>query len=129
MFAANSFYAEPVSCVPRSLFPWQSLTLFDHHQQVVVECSEDSLKTYVNTLSDSGGTISRSFCSNCGSNLFTRTSNFQGVVVVSSGTLDLPLGNQGVIEWTPEQEFFCKRRGAWMAGAGAPAEQQYQDMT
>lgn len=90
---------------------------------------ESSLKTYIDKTADSGGILSRSFCNNCGSNIFVRTSNLPGVVVVACGTLDLAADKQEVDGWKPEREYFCKRRGTWLANSGAPLEHQYQTMT
>lgn len=134
MFATNGFYAETVSSNYKSMSPlllfltWPCCVFLPLHplQQVSMDdSSKQALQKYTDKSSDSGGILSRSFCSTCGSNMFVHASNFPGVIVVASGTLD------GVdsLDWKPEYEFFCKRRGAWLESAGAPTEQQFQSMS
>ncbi|KAJ5636299.1 uncharacterized protein N7484_009612 [Penicillium longicatenatum] len=90
---ANSFYLKP---------------------QIRILSGEDSLKVYDDGQTASGNVLNRSFCSNCGSCLFT-TRMVDGVtqdgVVLSSGTFDLSEGEE---QWVPQKEFYCKDRAAWL---------------
>ncbi|KAJ6005761.1 hypothetical protein N7451_003705 [Penicillium sp. IBT 35674x] len=75
---------------------------------------EDMIRTYDDDQTKSGNILNRSFCSNCGSCLFT-TQTVNGVtgdfVVLTSGTFDLGVGNE---EWVPQREFYCKDRASWL---------------
>ena len=48
---------------------------------------EGELKTYDDT-GDSGATVKRQFCGNCGSPVFTRVESPPGVMFIKAGTLD-----------------------------------------
>jgi hypothetical protein len=52
--------------------------------------------------------VERSFCEKCGSSLFIRNPKHPDVVIIASGNLD------GVDEWRPKLEFYCKRKAAWV---------------
>ena len=68
---------------------------------------QESIKTYHNNATDSGATLARSFCSICGSLLFTTNETDParaGIILVGIGTLD------GEKSFKPEHEFYCKRR-------------------
>lgn len=74
---------------------------------------EALLKTFDDAATDSGNVLHRSFCSECGSTLFTKRS-VDGVegpgMIVSSGTMDFTGGQ----EWVPMREVFCKDRASWL---------------
>lgn len=48
---------------------------------------EGTVKTY-NDTGDSGATVRRQFCENCGSPVFTRVESPPGVMFIKAGTLD-----------------------------------------
>jgi hypothetical protein len=60
---------------------------------IIVGIPEDALtvsgevKTY-NDTGDSGATVRRQFCENCGSPVFTRLDNDDGMMFIKAGTLD-----------------------------------------
>ncbi len=60
---------------------------------IIVGIPEDALtvsgevKTY-NDTGDSGATVRRQFCENCGSPVFTRLDNADGMMFIKAGTLD-----------------------------------------
>ncbi|KAJ5939267.1 hypothetical protein N7466_002401 [Penicillium verhagenii] len=82
--------------------------------QFRILAGEDVIKTYDDNNTDSGNVLNRSFCSNCGSCLFT-TSTVDGVtadaVVLTSGTMDFGGGKE---DWVPQREFYCKDRATWL---------------
>ncbi|KAJ5897762.1 hypothetical protein N7504_008050 [Penicillium tannophilum] len=92
-------------CMANSMYPKPQLRILS---------GEDMIKTYDDDQTDSGSVLNRSFCSNCGSCLFT-TRTVDGVtgdfVVLTSGTFDLGVGNE---EWVPQREFYCKNRASWL---------------
>jgi hypothetical protein len=59
--------------------------------------------------SDSGSSITRSFCPTCGSRLFGQTSGFPDMLAVNVGTLDDPEAIQ------PQFRVFAKRHLSWDA--------------
>lgn len=70
------------------------------------------LRTYDDHRTDAGTVVHRSFCSMCGSSLFiTNDANpmLKDAVIVSTGTMNLPRS-----AWSPDQEFYCKRRRDWI---------------
>ncbi|KDQ19561.1 hypothetical protein BOTBODRAFT_153498 [Botryobasidium botryosum FD-172 SS1] len=82
--------------------------VFFTQSQVKVLQGESDIKVYDDTENDSGGTVHRSFCSNCGCPIFATNKTYEGVVIVTSGTLD------GEYEWKPQNELYCKRRRGWV---------------
>ncbi|KAJ6014922.1 DUF636 domain protein [Penicillium herquei] len=92
LFMANSFYDK---------------------SQVRVLSGEEIIKTFKDSRTDSGNVLNRSFCSNCGSTIYT-TRVVDGVeeghIIMTSGTMDLKDGE----EWTPMVELFCKGRCSWI---------------
>ncbi len=56
---------------------------------------------------DSGSTVTRCFCPICGSSLFARNSNMQGMLVFSAGLLDDP----NRVE--PRIAVYAKHRNSW----------------
>ena len=49
---------------------------------------EDSMTRYSDTKTDSGKTLTRTFCSTCGSKLFAFTPLNENIVSIAAGTLD-----------------------------------------
>lgn len=81
------------------------------------------LRTYDDTSSDSGATVRRTFCMNCGSSVYSENEvKFPGGFIVSAGTMSLIDG----LEWKPQLELYCKNRGSWMRTEGT---QQMKEMT
>jgi hypothetical protein len=80
------------------------------------------LKIYKDKSSDSGATPERSFCGECGSTLFTTNERFPDIVIVPSGNLDY----EALVDWRPQGEFFCKRRGDWLRTAGADGGSKFE---
>jgi hypothetical protein len=71
-------------------------------------------------VADSGKTLERNFCPECGSRLYTsKLQSFPGLVFVQLGSLDQP----SLIQ--PKLEMFTKRRLAWVAPLDLP---QFTDM-
>ncbi|KAK4613858.1 hypothetical protein CLAFUW4_09450 [Fulvia fulva] len=80
--------------------------------QYKVESGAEHIKVFKDTSTDSGGTLERSFCSNCGSPLHIRNvSNpkMSGNIVVCGGTIDENYKN-----FKPQSELFPHRRHAWV---------------
>ncbi|GLI81275.1 hypothetical protein PoHVEF18_009651 [Penicillium ochrochloron] len=77
--------------------------------QFRIVSGEELLKTYEDSNNSSGNVLSRAFCSNCSSSLFITNSLNKGMLVVTSGTMDL-----GRAEWVPQVEVFCKSRREWL---------------
>ncbi|OAG02580.1 uncharacterized protein CC84DRAFT_1261312 [Paraphaeosphaeria sporulosa] len=89
-FMANSFYAAD--------------------QLQIKSQPSSTLKTYIDTNTDSGAVLQRQFCGDCGSPLFTRNEKMEGFVVVCSGALEREMGR----EWKPAMELWCKGRRGWV---------------
>ena len=64
------------------------------------------LSHYTKT-SDDGNGLTKFFCTNCGSTLFTRPEKLPGLVVIRAGTLD----DRSVIE--PQLQMYVSRAPAW----------------
>ncbi|KAJ5109356.1 Glutathione-dependent formaldehyde-activating enzyme/centromere protein V [Penicillium angulare] len=75
----------------------------------------DDIRTYEDHATDSGATVERSFCPNCGSPLVAMNAKYPDLVIVTYGTMELGEGQT----WKPGMEFFCKRKIEWL---GTPAE-------
>jgi len=71
------------------------------------------MKTYEDKAQDHGSILMRSFCSLCGSPLFTTNSVYKDVIIVTTGTMDKV---QGL--WKPMREYYCKRRFGWIPEVG-----------
>lgn len=71
------------------------------------------MKLYEDRGSDSGFSIRREFCGECGSQLFARSARNESGVAVTSGTM-----MDGGAEWEPKMEFFCKRKAGWLGETG-----------
>ncbi|MCJ1394326.1 hypothetical protein MMC18_007204 [Xylographa bjoerkii] len=70
---------------------------------------QNIIRTYEDSKTDSGDTVQRSFCSICGSPLFIMNAKFDRAVIVTKGTMN------GAIEWTPQQEYYCKRKEKYVS--------------
>ncbi|KAJ5478345.1 Glutathione-dependent formaldehyde-activating enzyme/centromere protein V [Penicillium desertorum] len=80
------------------------------------EARADTLRTYQDHATDSGATVERSFCPDCGSPVIAENkTKFPGAVIVTYGTMELESGRY----WKPELEYFCKRKVEWL---GTPVE-------
>lgn len=113
MFMANSFYLQSVRPCPRTRSNRERLTK-PLSQQFQLLAGEDLLKTYHDSRTESGGTLARSFCSNCGSPLFvTNKANphIKDAIIVPAGTMDLGAEDD---QWAPQREVFTKRRAEWL---------------
>ncbi|TVY91856.1 hypothetical protein LAWI1_G002178 [Lachnellula willkommii] len=95
-------------------------------QQFNITSPTSTLKTYNDTSPDDGSFVERSFCGDCGSNIFIKNPKWKGAVIVATGTLDY---EEALKEWEPEAEFFCKRRGPWLSSIGVNEEKKFNAMT
>lgn len=68
---------------------------------------EGAVADYVWT-ADSGGVVTSSFCANCGSPLFGKSTTMPGMKMVRAGALDDPA------LYTPQMMVYAKRRHAWV---------------
>jgi hypothetical protein len=59
------------------------------------------------SIADSGNRVTSSFCPQCGSQLFSRTSGFPGMLAVRVASLDEPLA------LTPQMAVYTKRLQPW----------------
>jgi len=80
--------------------------------QFTLEQGNDQLGAH-QTTADSGGTVTREFCRDCGSPLFSYTTSYPGDIWIKAGTLDDP------DEITPAASCFT-----WCATAWAPPDPQ-----
>ncbi|KAK4922450.1 hypothetical protein LTR66_016599, partial [Elasticomyces elasticus] len=90
--------------------------------QYKVDSGEDSIKIYKDDNTDSGGQLERSFCGNCGSNLYIRNvSNpkMSGNIVVAAGSVD-----DAWKEFKPQSELFAHRRHSWVPEVKKPAKKE-----
>ena len=81
-------------------------------QQYKIESGKEHIKTYKDTDTDSGASLDRNFCSNCGSTLTIRnTSNpkMKDNIVICAGTVD-----DNYKDFMPQSELFPHRRHAWV---------------
>ncbi|KAJ5148514.1 hypothetical protein N7448_000092 [Penicillium atrosanguineum] len=96
---ANSWYSKKASATPSFVGAFK------------ITKGAGALRTYKDHATDSGGTVERSFCSNCGSPMIAENrSKFPDAVIVTYGTMELETGKM----WKPELEFFCKRKADWL---------------
>ena len=68
---------------------------------------EGEVKTY-NDTGDSGATVRRQFCENCGSPVFTRVESPPGVMFIKAGTLD------DTSELEPSLHCYTKSKQDWV---------------
>ncbi|KNG91405.1 DUF636 domain protein [Aspergillus nomiae NRRL 13137] len=80
-------------------------------ESITITQGHDTLRTYKDNATHNGSTVERSFCGNCGSNLFCQNKETAAdFFIVASGTMDL----EAEQTWVPVVEFFCKDRRAWL---------------
>ncbi|KAL6250594.1 hypothetical protein RBB50_002896 [Rhinocladiella similis] len=87
---------------------------FCKKDQFALVKGESAVSSYRDSATDAGSTILRSFCSVCGSNLFTVNLDnpaLKDFIIVTSGCLD----EQARKGFAPQREYYCKRRQAWVA--------------
>jgi len=72
------------------------------------------LKTY-NDTGDSGATVRRQFCPECGSPVFTRVDRPEGIMFVKAGTLD------DTSNLKPAFHCYAKSKQAWMTLEDIPS--------
>ena len=65
------------------------------------------LSSYTDNMTDSGQPLTRTFCKNCGSNMFNFTPLYE-IVSVSAGALD------EFEEWKPSLEQYCIHRADFL---------------
>ena len=75
---------------------------------------QGELKTY-NDTGDSGQTVHRRFCPNCGSGVIAEADILPGVMIVLAGTLDDPA------TYTPAMEIYCSSAQPWVHAGGERA--------
>ncbi|KAJ5621330.1 hypothetical protein N7528_006113 [Penicillium herquei] len=81
--------------------------------QLRILSGEAVLKTFEDGGTDSGNVLKRSFCSNCGSPIYTTRvvgGVEEGHIIMTSGTMDFKGGD----EWAPMVELYCKNRCSWL---------------
>ncbi|PIG87006.1 hypothetical protein AARAC_004759 [Aspergillus arachidicola] len=102
--APHSFLQPALSFLTSSPPKWIGHSL-------TISQGQDTIRTYKDSATDSGSTVERSFCGNCGSNLFCENKQKgPGLVIVTSGTMDLEAGQS----WQPVMEFYCKDKKTWL---------------
>lgn len=62
---------------------------------------------------DSGGTVHRHFCPDCGSPIISLADALPGLTLIKAGTLDAPGA------WTPTFEVYCDRAMPWLPALAA----------
>jgi len=67
------------------------------------------MKTYADTMTDSGQTLIRTFCGECGSTLFAFTPLREDIVSIAAGSLD------DFESWVPNTEQYCMHRADFLA--------------
>ena len=80
---------------------------------MITRGAEDALKTYKDSDTRSGRTVSRSFCGVCGSGLFVESSVKAEFVGVASGSVDGGVEDEVL---APKVEFFCAEKRGWIDG-------------
>jgi len=83
--------------------------VFFQRKQVAVIQGAEAIQRYRDSGTNSGRAITRSFCSQCGSNLFI-TNDKDDITIVGVGTLD------DSVNWVPRREAFPERRRPWVTG-------------
>ena len=69
--------------------------------------TKGDLKSFLDK-ADSGNTVERQFCADCGSPIFSRLSANPGIAIIKAGTLDDTSGLQ------PSGEVWCDSAQAWV---------------
>lgn len=72
---------------------------------------ESNLASYEDKMTDSGKPLTRTFCSNCGSNLFNFTPLRKDIVSISAGAFD------DFEDWKPSLEQYCIHRADFLEKA------------
>ena len=86
--------------------------LLINQQQYKIESGKEHVKTYKDTNTDSGSSLDRNFCSNCGSTLSiqnTTNPKMKDNIVICAGTID-----DNYKDFMPQSELFPQRRHAWI---------------
>ncbi|KAI6351895.1 hypothetical protein MCOR25_009689 [Pyricularia grisea] len=73
---------------------------------------ESMMRTYSDTATDSGNTVGRSFCANCGSPVRGDSSKFPGFLILPVGCVDG--GDADKADLRPTAEYFCISKAAWL---------------
>ncbi|KAH9223335.1 Mss4-like protein [Leptodontidium sp. 2 PMI_412] len=116
-----------VSCKKISGSLFQANNFYSISQLTISPLTDpNAIKTYVDKSPESGKGVHRTFCAVCGSRLWNTTPEHLGNVVVMVGSLNL--NDEEWKKWTPEREFFCKRKGEWPGDGGAPEEGKTSEM-
>ena len=87
--------------------------IFPKSALVITRSAEEALRTYRDSDTRSGRTVSRSFCGRCGSWLFVANRAMAGSGGVATGAV------AGCVEdevLAPKVEFFCAEKMKWMEG-------------
>ncbi|KAK5091454.1 hypothetical protein LTR05_001637 [Lithohypha guttulata] len=82
------------------------------HEQYKVDSGSEFVKIYEDRDTDSGSTLERTFCSNCGSNLSIRNvtnPKSKDNIVVCAGSVD-----DNYKDFVPQSQLFAHRRHAWV---------------
>ncbi|KAF8860955.1 hypothetical protein BDZ45DRAFT_724240 [Acephala macrosclerotiorum] len=115
-----------LSCKKSSGSAFQANGFYEKAQLKILS-GEEQIKTYADTSPDAGGIVYRVFCSMCGSRLWNLNPKYKDALIVNPGVLDL--GEEGWKEWKPESEFYCKRKGDWLADLGTEKEKRFMGMS
>ncbi|KAL2075915.1 hypothetical protein VTL71DRAFT_858 [Oculimacula yallundae] len=117
-----------LSCKKVSGSLFQANSIFTTNQLTLSpSTSSEAIKTYIDTSPDSKSSVHRSFCMECGSRLWnTKPDQYPDMLVVMVGVLDL--SDKEWVDWKPETEFFCKRRGGWLGDDGARGDARRGEM-
>ncbi|ELQ33203.1 Delta(14)-sterol reductase [Pyricularia oryzae Y34] len=75
---------------------------------------ESMMRTYSDKATDSGNTVGRAFCANCGSPVRGDSSKFPGFLIVPVGCLDGSDADKADLR--PTAEYFCLSKAAWLPG-------------
>ncbi|KAJ4386794.1 hypothetical protein N0V93_009692 [Gnomoniopsis smithogilvyi] len=94
----NCKKASGTHMVNSSIFPKETFTL-----------SSGTPKTFEDKDTDSGKTLYRHFCGDCGSPVFITTPMVDSIVAVLSGTLD-----KGGEWWAPNKEQYIETKSHWL---------------
>jgi hypothetical protein len=75
-------------------------------------------KSYKDSNTISGNTLTRFFCGDCGSPIYLTNEKFKGLVILYSGALD----DNGVKSVSPKGELFTHNRRGWFPGVEGAAK-------
>ncbi|KAL0945225.1 hypothetical protein HGRIS_000738 [Hohenbuehelia grisea] len=82
--------------------------LFYKPEDVIITQGKESIKTYKDANTDSGNTLTRSFCSECGSSLFLKNSTIE-LTIVCSGNVEDP------VQLIPKRELYPQDKRSWVS--------------